>query len=190
VDTQPPNPRQLKSISVKPQEKWWRRKKKILKRIGFPATIFGGFALVFSLFPHLKISDPTTMNPNKFMSKYTTLTNDGVLPVFGVRCLVRISQTLDNYGSGLENLTLEKPNWYVGTLSPGSSYTFSPERVLGFPYSQVQTSDFDISVSYIPILPPVRMEKCIHLVAYQASDGQFFGFQTPASCPWFPWLHF
>ena len=128
------------------------------------------------------------MNPNQFMSKYVTITNDGVLPVFGVRCLLPVNKLTDKSGGGLEFLSIESPDWHIGTMFPGDSYTFSPEHRFDFASSEVQAADFGIAISYIPVLPPVRMLKCTHIVVYQSSDGQEHWFQTPASCSSFPWL--
>ena len=162
VQKQLPPAKQLRSELLMQPSKWQRCRKKLLRRIGLPTTLFGIATLLLSFFPHLEISTPITMNPDQLMSKYMTITNDGILPVFSVKCGVPINQMFSNNESGLADLTIIDTSCEIGRLSPGDGYTFSPEHLFNLPANQTKMADFEISISYIPILPPVRMQKCIH----------------------------
>jgi hypothetical protein len=52
----------------------------------------------------------------------------------------------------------------------------------------VNYADFDIVVHYIPIFPPIRMQKCTHFVLHTDSSGNQRYFRSPGQCPLFPWL--
>lgn len=181
--------------SSPPQGKWSRHRKKLLKRIGLPSTIVGIVTMFFSFFPHLTISEPATMDSGQLLSKYMTINNEGVLPVFRVHCGIAVKKILMDNGSGMEGPDdftgrIEHTGCYSGTLSPGDSYTFTLENILQTRGVKVTGADFAVVISYIPILPPVRMDKCVHFVLHESTNGEKYWFRSPGHCAFFPWLHF
>jgi hypothetical protein len=184
-------PKQGQSL---PEGKWSKRRKAFVKLIGLPTTLLGLVTLFFSFFPHLTLSEPATLNSALFFSRSTTLTNEGILPVFRVRCGLRIRKITFNEGGAVQgkedfSAGIERTDCYAGTLSPGDGYTFELDNVLQIENSHVADADFAISVSYVPLLPPVRMEKCVHFTTYRDSSGQIHWFRSPGHCRMFPWLH-
>jgi hypothetical protein len=74
-------------------------------RLGLLASIIALTTAFFAFFPHLTLSDPVTINPDQLLSKYMTVTNDGVLPVYRVRCELAPGHLLSKTtGSGLIGL--------------------------------------------------------------------------------------
>jgi hypothetical protein len=173
---------------------------RVAKVLGVPSTVVGILSLLSSFFPHLTISDPTTMDPRYFFSKYVVLKNEGWLPVFRVRCGLAVGHvarikgpTVDSYGTGADP-QFEPPECNVGTLSPGDAHTiptnivFQPDP----PTDDVRDADFSILVSYVPVLPPIRMDRCVHFTTYVDSAGNRYWFRTPLApgrCPMFRWQH-
>jgi hypothetical protein len=178
-----------------PRRKWRQRGKAFLKRIGLPTTIVGIVTTFFALFPHLTVTEPVTMNPGQTFSKYMTLNNEGVLPVFRVRCGIAVIKIWTDQDSGIIGTgdftsRFEHTSCYAGTLSPGDSFTFTLENVLATAGAQITEADFAVVISYVPIFPPLPMDKCVHFVLHQSSSGEKYWFRSPGHCALFPWLHF
>jgi hypothetical protein len=172
---------------------WRGRRKRILKRIGLPTTLYGLAVIFFSFFPHLNLSEPLPMDETQFFSKSLTITNDGVLPVFGVRCGVGWGKIRTIYNNGIEGPTDRSAHLmfepcHSPTLSPGDAYSFTLEKAYDVKMSDVTEADFDIVISYIPLLPPIRMDKCTHFVVYKDNTGKQHWFRSPGQCAKFPWL--
>jgi hypothetical protein len=138
------------------------------------------------------------MDSRYFFSKYVVLTNDGLLPVFGVRCGLAIGHiarikgpTIDSYGEGADP-QIEPPECNVGRLFPGDAHTIATNTVIqpDPPNDDVRDADFAIIVSYIPVLPPLRMDRCVHFTMYVDSAQNRHWFRTPLAlerCPMFRW---
>jgi hypothetical protein len=65
------------SISAK-TNKWTEWVAVAVATVGFASA-------VFSFFPHITVSEPVQMDPTDLFSYQITVTNDGVLPIFGVK---------------------------------------------------------------------------------------------------------
>ena len=191
---QQPLPILSKLEPLLPQGKWSQRRKAAIKRIGIPTTLIGILTAFLSFFPHLTISDPVTMDSSQLFSKYLTITNDGILPVFRVRCGLTLGTIHLKSGITFASdtklaATIAPVDCYAGTLSPGDGYTFTTEHTFVIPTPEAADADFAVIVSYIPILPPVRMDKCVHFVMHRDSAGRAHWFRSPRTCALFPWLN-
>ncbi len=187
----PSGPRTPNPLSAKRLRGQWR--KAILKRSGLPTTLVGIATLFFSFFPHLTISEPTVLNPEEFFSKSFTISNDGILPVFSVRCGISPRKIMTDADSGIKGLkdfsvVLQHSSCDAGTMTPGDGYTFSLENLIKLNAANAAEADFAVVVSYIPILPPIRMQKCVHFLLYTDSAGDKHWFRSPGHCALFPWL--
>jgi hypothetical protein len=165
------------------------------KRIFDFGTALAVLTAVFSLFPHLTLSEPVTMDSSRSLSKYITVTNDGILPVFRVYCglaiqqltlpgNLRVTTDADDFAVRFTN-----KNCDIGSLSPGDAFTFTPDNLLWEHWKNAESGDFAIVISYIPILPPVRMDSCTHFTLYRDTSGQRSWFRSPGHCNKFPWFH-
>jgi hypothetical protein len=155
-------------------------------RLGTLATVFAILTTFFSFFPRLTVSEPFQMNSSNFFSYKVDIKNDGILPVFGVRCGVAFKK-ITNEGTGQGFLGSEQGMGtqlmstadMIGTLSPGDAYSFTTEPLLGMlQFKRVGDADFAIVISYVPILPPIRMNKCVHFKAYTDSGGTQHWFRS------------
>jgi hypothetical protein len=192
----PQQPNGTQGRKVPEKEVKWR--KRLLKAMGLPTTFVAILSLLSSFFPRLTISDPVTMDSRYFFSKYVIVTNDGLLPVFRVRCGLAIGHiarfrgpTIDSYGKGADP-QIEPPECDVGMLLPGDAHTIATNTVIqpDPPTEDVREADFSIIISYVPILPPVRMDRCVHFTMYLDSANNRRWFRTPlvpGRCPMFRW---
>jgi hypothetical protein len=179
------------------QEK--REKQSLLHRwadnLGILASLLALATAFFAFFPHLTLSDPVTINPDQLLSKYMTVTNDGILPVYRVRCQLAPRSLLSNSGNGITgpidfSFRIQMSNCYIGTLSPGDGYTFTLEQILDLPTAEAQANaDFAIAISYVPFFPPIRMDNCTHFVLHTSMNGDKQWFRSPGRCALFPWIH-
>jgi hypothetical protein len=188
-----PKPALSNPEQPRPQSKWFRRRKKFVKRIGLPTTFVGIVTLFFAFFPHLTLSEPTALDETQFFSKSMTITNDGLLPVFSVYCGVGFGQVTTIYNSGIKGLKnrsvhLMFTGCHAPRLSPGDAYSFALEDAFEIKAADVSVADFDVVVSYIPLFPPVRIDKCTHFVLRKNPDGKQYWFRSPGQCALFPWL--
>jgi hypothetical protein len=65
----------------------------------------------------------------------------------------------------------------IGTLRPGEAYTFTAERLFGG-HAKVESADFAVVISYVPILPPIRRSICVHFVSYADTAGVLHWFRS------------
>jgi hypothetical protein len=190
---EPPQPALSKPKPSLPQGKWSQRRKAFLKRIGLPSTIVGIVTMFFSFFPHLTLSEPTMLDETEFFSKSMTITNDGILPVFAIRCGAGFGQIMTVYNSGIKGLKDRSVHLMFAPcntprLFPGDAYSFSLEDAFTVKAADVSDADFDVVVSYIPLFPPVRMDRCTHFVLHKDHAGKQYWFRSPGQCALFPWL--
>lgn len=161
--------------------------------LGFLGTLLGIVTSFYSFFPHLMTSDLIPMDSKNIFSGRIDVTNGGVLPVFSVQSTLIPTDIRFKEGGGIKSpqsyWIKDTRNCCVPRLNPGDSYTFSTEQ-LNWPPEEIPSADFTILISYIPILPPVRMNKCIHYKSFRDSGGSVHWFRSPAACPLFgepPW---
>jgi len=169
------------------------RIRRATKWLGTLGTLIGIVTAFFSFFPHLTLSDPITIDPNKLLSKYMTISNDGILPVYNVRCELAPRKLLAQNGNGIigDNdfrTRIQRTDCSIGTLAPGDGYTFSLEGTVDLPIAQTVEADFAVVISYVPIFPPVRMDRCTHFVLHTSMNGDKQWFRSPGNCALFPWL--
>lgn len=184
-----------------PVSTWAKWRRRVWNTIGLPTTFIASISLLSTFFPHFTISEPMTMDPRYFFSKYVVLTNDGLVPVFGVRCglaighITRINGArIDSYGEGADP-QIEPPECDVGrSLLPGDAHTIAVNTVIqpDPPSDDVRDADFSVIVSYvpIPILRSLRMDRCVHFAMYLDSANNRHWFRTPLApgrCPMFRW---
>jgi hypothetical protein len=162
-----------------------RVKKRILEWLGTFGTLLGIVTAFFSFFPHLTTSEFLPMDPKNAFSYKLNVTNDGFLPVFSVQSTLIPTEIKLKQGGGIEapeGAQLKDPrNCCVPKLAPGDSYTFTTAS-LEFSANDLATGDFTLVISYIPILPPVRMNKCVHYKSYLDTSGSLHWFNSPANC--------
>ncbi len=188
-----PKPVRSKPEPPVPQGKWSQRRKMFLKRIGLPSTIVGMVTMFFSFFPHLTLSEPTVLDETQFFSKSMTITNDGILPVFSVQCGVGFGQVMTIYNSGIKGLKDRSVHLMFTPCSapklfPGDAYSFTLEDAFSVQSADVREADFDVVISYIPLFPPVRMDRCTHFVLHKDHAGKQHWFRSPGQCALFPWF--
>jgi hypothetical protein len=169
---------------------------RIVKWLGVPTTIFGVIAALSSFFPHLILSEPTVLDETQFFSKSMTVTNDGLLPVYSVYCALGFGE-LKTIQNGKPINVQGLPNrgthiYFNGNhpvnLLPGDAYTFALDEAMKADSASVVGADFDVVISYVPIFPPLRMERCTHFVLRVDSSGKQHWFRSPGQCAIFRWL--
>ncbi len=85
---------------------------------------------------------------------------------------------------------LRSANNRIGTLSPGDQFTFTTEGLISAPAGTTyDTADFAVSISYVPVFPPIPMQTCSHFHVYKDRQGTAHWFKSPNQCDRFPWLH-
>ena len=90
-----------------------------------------------------------------------------------------------------EGALLYTPDCDARVLSPGDAYKFTFENLMQLRTDHGVTADFSNVVSYVPILPAIRMQSCTHFVVYKDAAGHNQWFRAPGGiCCKFPWLHF
>jgi hypothetical protein len=182
-----------KQPTTPPNEPKWRgRARTLLKWIGVPTTLVG----LLGFFPNLTISDPTSMDANEFFSKYLIVKNEGLLPVFRSHCGLSLAGVVNAHGPSLlpygkgDDPAFEPPEWRIGALWPTDQFTISTENIVeGIASNDVRSADFDVYVSYMPVLPPIQMNKCVHFSLHRDSAGTPRWFRQPGHCRLFPWFH-
>jgi len=218
IHAEKPQANLLAPAPPSPQSRWKRRSRKLRKRIGLPTTVVGIVTTFYAFFPHLTISQPVDMNSPELFSKTMTVTNDGLLPVFGVHCGMAIRKIIMGNGAnravtvpnGINALTtpltlangerligaedfssrIQADDCYASVLKPGDGLTFSPEELILLLDSQAREGDFAIYISYRPLFPPVRMNQCVHFVLHESIvGGQKYWFRSPGQCALFPWMN-
>ena len=123
------------------------------------------------------MTDPAPLTGDGFFSYRMDVKNDGIFPVYGVRCGlgIRHLKPEPGYGAGIfgsEDFGFQmiaRPD-VIGTLRPGEAYTFSAENVFGG-HAKVQSADFAVVISYVPLLLPVRRAVCVHFVSHADAAG-------------------
>lgn len=140
-----------------------------------------------------------------------TLMNEGILPVFSVRCglapgymsvsgepgtleypaMIVVGPNVKLVPSSADYaFQLRRPDCYAAVVSPGDGFTFTTEGLIGAPSGAVYDSvDFSINISYIPIFPPLPMQTCSHFHIYKDQTGNMHWFRATNKCSRFPWLH-
>jgi hypothetical protein len=162
-----------------------------LVRVG---TFLSIVVTVYSFYPHLTVSEPSALSNSAFFSYKVDITNNGILPVFAIRCGVGFGLIEPEQGTtfhGRDDFAVQ----FISTastwkqLDPGDAFTYSPEAIFGsyHNYDKVKDADFAIVISYVPIFPPIRMNTCAHFVSYTDSGGKQQWFRKPAACPRFTW---
>jgi len=155
------------------------------------ASLLGIVALFSSFFPHLTLSEPMVENPEQFFSQSMTVTNDGILPVFHVECGLIPYSVYTDAPAGIEapEGATVKPSTGCdgGTLVPGDAFTFDFEFIR-MRTDYITKADFDISIRYVPLLPPIPMRHCVHFIVHRDSAGHNHWFRSPGQCSKFPWL--
>lgn len=164
-----------RNTSTRPIKEW-------LSGLG---TLLGIVTAFFSFFPHLTTSDLVPMDPRYVLSYKIDVTNGGILPIFSVRSLLSPKEITNKVGGGYfgsGGRLMDLDNCCVSMLSPGDSYTFSPERLMRLSAEDLGDAEYTLVISYIPILPPVRMNKCVRYKSHLDSAGSLHWFRAPASC--------
>jgi hypothetical protein len=160
-----------------------RRKQRIAEVLGTVATLLGILTTFFSFFPHLTSSDLIQMDSTRILSFKIDITNDGLLPIFSVKSFLALKEITNKVGGGVYGGRLmDLDNCCVSRLSPGDGYTISPERLIQMSPEDLGNADFTLTVSYIPIFPPVRMNKCVHYKKHLDIGGSLHWFRSPESC--------
>lgn len=102
---------------------------------GIFVTTVGLMAAVFSFFPHITISDPVQMDATDLFSYQITVTNGGVLPIFGMKWalaprIIKISN--DNSHMSIQVLAPHNADWIVSSDVMASVIKPSTERHAAF----------------------------------------------------------
>jgi hypothetical protein len=176
---------------------WHTPSKQTLDFLGLIVTVIALLTFFFSFFPHLTVSDPTTLNEDEFFSKSFTISNDGILPVFRLKCGITIGDInrKDNISLGSDRnndpfgITLINEACHAGVLSPGDAFTFTTEPIVKANTKSIRDADFGIIYTYVPLLPPLPMQHCVHFTTYTDSAGKMHWFRSPGHCDLFRWLH-
>jgi hypothetical protein len=230
-----------KPTKPKPESSGEIRKSKITARllevIAVVASILGVATGILSFYPRLAVSDPIQMDTSDFFSYKITVTNDGLLPVYGASWMLALRSLKIHAQPGSEITTLlphcaewkataelmEKihesseqhaaitafpgsllidegePDYRfrlsradnaIGSLSPGSGFTFTTEGLIGAgPGSAYDNADFAIAIQYTPVFPPIPMQTCSNFKSYRDRQGSQHWFRTGNQCDRFPWVH-
>jgi len=122
------------------------------------------------------------MDPRNLFSYKMNIVNEGVLPVFAVEFAIS-PLNVNNSLFANSNVTLASTTGCcVPMLSPGDGYTVTTESVLKAETVNSTNADFLLVLRYRPLLPPIKMKKCLHFSLFRDSAGEAHWFRSPASC--------
>lgn len=167
----------------KPKSATRRIFSRLYRFIEIAGVVLAPITIFFSFFPKLVVTDPTPLNSTGgFFSYRMDVKNEGPLPVFGVRCGLGIRDLKVGTAEllGGDNFLTEvfvQPD-LIGTLRPGEAYTFTTERHPLFGGKPIEKADFAVVISYVPILPPIRRNVCVHFVLYTDATGAQHWFRS------------
>jgi hypothetical protein len=131
-------------------------RRRVLVGLGIGATVLAYLALR----PHISVSDPMQMDPDRPLYAAFEVQNDGEFDFCDVQCAFLVRKLDNTMGITFADNAVASAQMYAARLPPEGRFTFSVERMFEVPVGFIKNAEVEVVIigqpQYVPWWRVVR----------------------------------